>query len=1691
MSKSESLEAKPSEAEPLEVEPSKAEPSEAKLSEVELSVAELPEVKLSETKSSEPKPSGIRPPSKIERLCSSRPRRPDIPPPSPVKSVTTKIKQMEPLWESRGRQIDEASLRRGSDTSVVLTEDTESFMIGDRVWVGGTKPGRIAYIGETKFAPGDWAGVVLDEPIGKNDGSVAGSQYFQCEPKKGIFSRLTRLTRAPLGGYQMSATSTPTSPPESIRGSYFGKSMSPSLNVSTTSLSSSMSQRDELKIGDRVIASSMQGSKTGILRYQGPTDFAGGEWYGVELDEPLGKNDGSVNGKRYFECPPKHGLFTVPHKVSRSPSVRKSSMVYKSSGGGNGTAINIPSLQKRSGSRDSLASSIISVNAKTSTPIGTTRTLQRPGMRMSTLVSRDSLQEILKEKQHEIELLRKQRDLERERVTKAANQADQAEQSALSIKQEYDKMQQTVNEAEVTVTKLVNERNGLMVQLEDEKRKCEDLLFRFEEESVNKDDIQKERSEQSVINTVNESRIKQLEEELAEERRERAAQLERDSIKLFEAEEELTRLRNEISCATNSHNSQLHDLESRNQSLEEIKNSLEKEAREKSVLVNECVERIRQLELELSKTKQESTSHSESENRLERELEATKRSLQDRETLIENMKLEFEKSTNLLSEELRKSKETIETIKKESTSEKDSLLSEYRQTIEEKNQLIKVKTEELENESRRLLEQQNVALEGLKTENIKRIHELSESFEQQLRAKDSKIEEISQQLSQSVSETERLLAELAAERELRKKKDEELIDALRKLEELSTKLKLAEENNNALSKQIQDYRSKNDNNVRIIHEKQQLEQNLASLIASEEKSTAQLNKLNEKLKVKDRELAELRNASVAQLEEITKRFETQINEKVKYIDEISADIAQKALVLAKLEKDIADLKAIIASKDKEIKHLLEKTLELQDALTLSEQTKTNLESELHVFESNVQNLNQQIVRFEEKISQLSLQKEKLERDVASAISSSADSSEQLSKYNEDLRKKEKELDEAREKIFHIESMLRQTEGKLSNTESESNKNIALVEQLRSEKSNLESQIDDTKRSNTDYAEKIREYEQKENELSAKLKENEHIKKNLEEKSGEIANLTERLTKKEEEIVNLCGEHKNLQSSHEEQISSFQKQITDLSTQLTTSCVEIKNLQKFKNKLEADQSANLWSIEELTEKLKVELDKSLKLENLIQEKNLKLQDTENKLSELQKMHDALVNDKAAGDKNLTMSLNTMTNAVEELNGKLKDAEKMIKDKTDEVSKARAEIEKSQAQIIEMDATISSMKNEHIRRNDELKNAQEAAAQKQNAVNELTKVKTALENSAKSMEIQLSNLHEELDKREKLLAEMEITIKESETSKKEEVLKLRNSLECEIVTKQKEIEDINRQNKELEEKLRSLQDAVDRHKSDLNDKETIIGKLKAQMKALEDVQVERIKAEQQSRNEETKSKQNELSGANKRIHELQHAMNALEKQLKEQADQARTMENNEKEVKKNVQNLQEKLNVAKTEETRLLGELSRLEKENKQVTANWTEATNQLKLSHENLKNTFDGTGDMKQQHVVAKLQEENDTVKSQIDFLNSVIVDMQRKNESLLCKIEVLEMGVPANEADDYTRSTLDKRTATPRMFCDICDRFDLHETEDCPRQAQDFSDRVPEKVAKSSKKQSVERPYCENCEMFGHDTHDCDDAETF
>lgn len=40
-----------------------------------------------------------------------------------------------------------------------------------------------------------------------------------------------------------------------------------------------------------------------------------GFWVGVEYDEPIGRNDGSAKGIRYFACPAGHGGFVRPALV--------------------------------------------------------------------------------------------------------------------------------------------------------------------------------------------------------------------------------------------------------------------------------------------------------------------------------------------------------------------------------------------------------------------------------------------------------------------------------------------------------------------------------------------------------------------------------------------------------------------------------------------------------------------------------------------------------------------------------------------------------------------------------------------------------------------------------------------------------------------------------------------------------------------------------------------------------------------------------------------------------------------------------------------------------------------------------------------------------------------------------------------------------------------------------------------------------------------------------------------------------------------------------------------------------------------------------------------------------------------------------------------------------------------------------
>ncbi|XP_050500456.1 uncharacterized protein LOC114343874 isoform X2 [Diabrotica virgifera virgifera] len=82
--------------------------------------------------------------------------------------------------------------------------------------------------------------------------------------------------------------------------------------VSATGTISTDSEITAKNIGNRVRV----GDKEGILRFVGEVKFSKGVWCGIELSTSAGKNDGFVNGIRYFACPDRRGLMAPLAKVS-------------------------------------------------------------------------------------------------------------------------------------------------------------------------------------------------------------------------------------------------------------------------------------------------------------------------------------------------------------------------------------------------------------------------------------------------------------------------------------------------------------------------------------------------------------------------------------------------------------------------------------------------------------------------------------------------------------------------------------------------------------------------------------------------------------------------------------------------------------------------------------------------------------------------------------------------------------------------------------------------------------------------------------------------------------------------------------------------------------------------------------------------------------------------------------------------------------------------------------------------------------------------------------------------------------------------------------------------------------------------------------------------------------------------------
>ena len=208
----------------------------------------------------------------------------------------------------------------------ILTPTGKDIQLNMRVLCLNKHKGKVSFIGRTSFAEGQWYGITLDEADGKNSGSVQGIQYFECEPNFGLFIRQHQIlplsnpgtnssTNPPTQNgvlqIQLQKTPVPTRGVSQLqqpsRATPTGE-RPPSVNASTPKL--------PYNLGDRVIV----GGKKGVVRYIGRTQFAKGTWTGVELESPGGKNNGSIEGVKYFTCAPRHGLFSPAGKIVVIPA---------------------------------------------------------------------------------------------------------------------------------------------------------------------------------------------------------------------------------------------------------------------------------------------------------------------------------------------------------------------------------------------------------------------------------------------------------------------------------------------------------------------------------------------------------------------------------------------------------------------------------------------------------------------------------------------------------------------------------------------------------------------------------------------------------------------------------------------------------------------------------------------------------------------------------------------------------------------------------------------------------------------------------------------------------------------------------------------------------------------------------------------------------------------------------------------------------------------------------------------------------------------------------------------------------------------------------------------------------------------------------------------------------------------------
>lgn len=1397
---------------------------------------------------------------------------------SQIPKVKTSLPKpsLSQIATATGSQLDLYAGRVNQTPKV--PEPTESFKIGDKIWVGGTKQGTVKYIGDTKFAPGEWAGVELDEAQGKNDGSVGGEVYFSCPPNHGVFSRCNRLSRK----QSVVAAETVSSLRKQSRVS--GALQSPSGSISDLrrgSVSPTLSPAEStcslantpLEEGDRVIvASSMAGTKTGTLRYLGPTDFAKGEWAGVELDAAIGKNDGSVDGKRYFQCDANFGLFAPIHKVTKSPKMK----MMKPS------AIT-PKLR-----RESSNLSDVSIN---SSAMKSFRTPQRkPSMTGSAVglvtpatvkLNTTALKDQLKEKDQHIEQLLKEREMERAEVAKAASQTDEAETKLLLLKQEFDayKQQNKGGSDEEEVSQLKD-------FLEEEKRKNEDLQFRLEEEEILRTEGNKSTDEVEENMKALRTKIISLEEgslELKEQKETVEKELSAEKSQIEHLEKENASLQNtakekgELQDKLNKLNKELLQEQKRCENFESEANKVF-EAEEQLMVVNE--------ELSIAKKKlEEADANYEREKKQKDEL-MTGQKTQD--VSVSEKIIQFENESRAKESEILELKHELEKYK--SLSEDSE--TKYTNSVGELNTMKKMH-QELIVES----EKQQTEINE-KQENIK---EISDKL-QELKAQLTSVESSKEAETIKVKELELLVNNKEKENNVLKDQlDQTGSDSQKELQErceevsnLKVKLNTQETQMESLKNEIV---TKNDSiqeitsnlsisekNIATLSEiKSSLEKEVNALKDSTKNATSEVSRLIDGSNKKDEDISSLnltiknlnseneglqsniKTSEIKQKEDLENNsngYEEQISSLNKSIKQIEKDTEAS-------KKEFATSKAKWEATQKELEETHESTLNKLNKSIQAKETKIDeleeriktLREESVSSESNSDNILNELQKLEEKLKTSAVEHEKETNELNMKISEKQKDAEQVVENKTKLETEIKalkiveqkysdlsiELKDMQEKNVSLKEEKQTLDTQMKDLLSNSNNSSEQLEKLSEDNTRLSSELTEIKEQKSESNQKILKMQNQLDQLrSTSAKELESIQQ---ESQKEVAKLNEQLeltskeneenTKSKHDIIEqqnkamdvlrksmneIKAEKENIIINHDNEVSKIKMEIQKMEDSIVEKDERIESLQWKKDdmekqleKLKEGHEEEMGEMVDVVNDLKIKEDELVSIEKDMKTKTNKIDELCKQLLQQEQSHKEFIRKK---DSQLEEEIKSMETKIEEAKSQsvfLKDQMGNMKVESDlQIQKIKMEFEVEMNNLTgaldQKSALVDKLK-------DDLGNKE----------SELEFVKEDLQNKKEELE----DIASDLDIKEASFSNEFKDFEEKHQEEVEELITKNESLGSTISTLK---ETIAKQTAEFDSKmdeiLKNKKTDINNMKDQLSEKEIVVMDLQASIKTLEE-------------------------------------------------------------------------------------------------------------------------------------------------------------------------------------------------------------------------------------------------------------------